>query len=270
MRWRRWGIGLMICLLGGCAAGGGVVPGEPLRVGQRESDLVAQKGQPQEVRPGPGNAKIYVYTERKLDQVAILGGGAWGKPDEVHYWLDDQGVITRVSRYPYGKKKFLFPTEEAAAPAPAAARAVPEVKTATAPPPAPPAPLPSPMGEERRRPAEPAAPPSPSTPAPAAKAAPKEMAAAAAPTTLGRPDMSAAARLELNLSREEVQQLLGLPERTEGFRVKGRAVIVWFYQLSDREGRRVSTPVLFENGRVSGWGETHYRRLLKEAAESRP
>lgn len=270
MHWRRWGIGLMVLLLSGCASGGGVAPGEPLKVGQRESDLVAQKGQPLEVRPGPNNTKIYVYAERKLDQVAILGGGAWSKPDEVHYWLNDQGVITRVSRYPYGKKKFLFPTEEAAAPAPASVAATPgqEVRTGAAPGPPSPAPVPTPVKEQPPRAAGPVAAPAPSPPAPVTQAAPQ--ATAPARGTLGRPDMSGAVRLELNQTREEVQRLLGLPERTEGFRVRGRAVIVWFYQLTDPQGRRVSTPVVFENGRVSGWGESHYRRLLKEALEGKP
>lgn len=251
---RRWWCKFLVILsLSGCAAGSAWSPGDTLPVGQREAELVAQKGQPQEVKPLPEGGKIYVYRQHRLDQVAAMGGGAWGKPDEVYYWLNEQGVITRVAHYPYGKKKFLFPTAEPAVsaaltPAPALVVAAREEREkVTGPPAASPTQLPPEPAKETARP-----------PLPASAAIP------------GKPEMSAATRLEIDLTRDEVQRLLGLPERTEGFRVKGRGVIVWFYQLTDPQGRRVLTPVVFENGRVSGWGDTHYRRLLKEASGEKP
>jgi len=70
--------------------------GDTLGVGQRVEDLVARQGQPQEIQPGPGGGKTYVYTTANLDQTAAMGGGAWVKPDQVHYRLNDQGVITNV------------------------------------------------------------------------------------------------------------------------------------------------------------------------------
>ena len=82
--------------------------------------------------------------------------------------------------------------------------------------------------------------------------------------------MDAAARLDLNMSRQEVQRLLGPPARTEGFRLHGRGVIVWFYSLANRQGRRVDTPLVFEEGRLSGWGENFYQRRLREVSGQRP
>ena len=45
--------------------GGGPNWGDTLRVGQREEELVARKGRPQEVQPGPGGDKTYIYTTQK-------------------------------------------------------------------------------------------------------------------------------------------------------------------------------------------------------------
>lgn len=82
--------------------------------------------------------------------------------------------------------------------------------------------------------------------------------------------MEAATRLELNMTREKVRQVLGPPERTEGFQATGRGVIVWFYSLENRLGRRVDTPLVFEEGRLRGWGENYYRRRLREISGPHP
>jgi hypothetical protein len=272
MTWRRfvWGL-LIVVWLGGC--GSSLTHEDILSVGQREADLVARKGQPQEVQPGPGGGKVYVYTTHSLDQVAAMGGGAWNKPSQVYYWLNDQGVVTKVARYPYGKRRFLIPSEEkpaqiAQAPASQEKVPVPAAGPAARKTPEPPAP---PAAPGPGQPAQPAPKPPPS-PAPAAIPGPQETAGApgrqAAPSL--RSDMDAASRLELNMSREEVRRLLGPPERTEGFQVKGRGVIVWFYSLASRPGRQVNTPLVFEGGRLSGWGENYYRRRLYEDSGQRP
>ena len=293
MEWRRLGLWLLVVLwLGGCATDGALGRGDTLRVGQRETDLVARKGQPQEVLPAPGGGKIYVYTTIKMDQVAAMGGGAWAKPDQVYYWLNEQGVITRVVRYPYGKRKFIFPTEKPptqvahaptpreTAPSPPVTAQAPQApapptvappKQASKPPPAPvretlAAPVPTPAGA-----AAPAAPALTPRKTPAAPP-PRKVAKApeASPALAARPDMEAATRLELNMTRDEVRRVLGLPERTEGIRAEGKAVIIWFYTLKDRQGRRMATPLVFENGRLSGWGENHYRRMLREVSSQKP
>jgi hypothetical protein len=282
MKWRRLGLGLLVLLwLGGCASSGGPGHGDTLSVGQREEELVARKGQPQEVQPEPGGGKIYVYTAGNLDQVAVMGGGAWVKPDQVYYWLNNQGVITRVVRYPYGKRKFLFPSREkptmvaaqvptspAVAPAPPASPAAVKAPEPSPPPPAPvppaPAPLASPPPEQVAQPKPKPAPAAEPMPAPTPRETARAPAVPVAPPP--RSNMAAATRLELYMSREDVQGLLGPPERTEGFRAGGRAVIIWFYLLENRQGRRVATPLVFEEGRLTGWGENHYRRRLREVS----
>ena len=245
MRWRRIGSGLLALLwLGGCASSGGLSPGGTLSVGQREEELVARQGQPQEILPAAGGGKTYVYTTYNIDQMATMSGGAWAKPDQVHYSLNDQGVITEVKRYPYGKRSFIFPSKEK--PALVASAPAPSLAQTQAP----------------RAPATAAAPPT----------APPEVAVAQAapPPAPSRSDKEGAACLELNMSREEVRRVLGSPERTEGFRAGSRGVIVWYYRLEGPQGRRAVTPLVFEDGRLSGWGENYYQRRLREMSGQQP
>jgi hypothetical protein len=75
--------------------------------------------------------------------------------------------------------------------------------------------------------------------------------------------MEAATRLELRMPREAVRRLLGVPERTEGYRMGGKNIIIWFYSLMDKQNHRVSTPLVFEDGFLSGWGDSYYLRLPK-------
>ncbi len=242
MRWRRFGLGLLVLIwLGGCASGG---PGSggTLYAGQRVEDLVARLGQPTEIKPGPGGGKTYIYTTENLDQTAIMGGGAWVKPDQVYYDINEQGIITGVKRYPYGKRSFIFPPKEK------------PVQLAQAP-------VASPQA------AAPSATPSPAPPV-AAPQAPKAPAPPTASPAKGEGE--GATRLELSMSREEVRHLLGSPESTEGFRAGGRAVVVWYYLIENPQGRRTLTPLVFEGGRLSGWGENYYRLRLREISGQQP
>lgn len=275
MRWTRFGLGVLLLVwLGGCAgAGGGLASGDTLKVGQRLEDLTARQGQPQEVQPGPDGGKIYIYTTYSLDQVAAMGGGAWNKPDQVYYWLNDQGVITRVAHYPYGKRRFLFPSDDKPAvavaapvtpvtPAPAPSPAVAAAATPAVAKPSPPQPPPVPQPQPQMTPSVP-----PAAGPPAREAASPPAARSGPPA---QSDMDAASRLELNLSREEVRRLLGNPERTEGFRAAGRALIIWFYLMESRQGRRLLTPLVFEDDRLSGWGEEYYKRRLRALPAPNP
>jgi hypothetical protein len=79
-----------------------------------------------------------------------------------------------------------------------------------------------------------------------------------------------AAQLEPDMSRDQVRRLLGDPERTEGCRLGSRAVIVWYYRLPGLQGRLESTPLVFEDGRLGGWGESYYRRRLGGAQGQKP
>jgi hypothetical protein len=244
MVWRRIGLGLLALMwLGGCA-GGGLRYGDTLSVGQREADLVARLGQPQEIKPGPGGGKTYIYTTDNLDQMAALSGGAWVKPEQVYYEINSQGIITGVNRYPYGKRSFIFPSREKPtwiAQTPAAAQQGTVPAATPTPAPAPPA---TPL-EAASKPARPAP--------PATKSAGE-----------------GGSRLELNMSREDVRRILGAPERTEGFRVGGQAVVVWYYRLESRQGRATLTPLVFEGGRLSGWGDNYYRLRLREITRQQP
>jgi hypothetical protein len=240
MTWRCFGLGLLVLLwLSACASHGGPSSFETLSVGQREADLVARKGPPQEIQTAAGGGKIYIYTTHSIDPLAALSGGAWSKPYQVYYWLNDQGVITDVIRYPYGKHNFIFPTQHKE----------PQMAQAS----------------------QPQTPPTP-TAAPTPTATPREGAGTRAEpsASLGKSDVAAATHLELHMSRAEVQRVLGPPERTEGFQTGGRAMIVWYYSLEDRQGRQVVTPLVFEEGRLSGWGERYYRRRLRETSSQQP
>ena len=86
------------------------------------------------------------------------------------------------------------------------------------------------------------------------------------PVSPARSNLEGASRLELNMSREDVRRVLGPPERTEGCRVGGRAVIVWYYLLEGPQGGRVLTLPVFEKGRLGGWGENYYRRRLRKVS----
>ena len=242
MVWRRIGLGLLALMwLAGCA-GGGLRYGGTLGSGQRQADLVARLGQPQEIKPGPGGGKTYIYTTDNLDQMAAMGGGAWVKPEQVYYEINEQGIITGVKRYPYGKRSFIFPSREKPSPlAQASAAAPPAAGRAAIPAPTPPA----------------------TPPVAASKPAPRPPAAA-------KSAEDGASRLELNMSRENVRRLLGAPERTEGFQVGRQAVVVWYYLLESRQGRRTLTPLVFEGGLLSGWGENYYRLRLREITRQQP
>jgi len=250
MMWRRMASCLLALIwLGGCA-GGGLRYGDTLGVGQREADLVARLGQPQEIKPGPGGGKTYIYTTDNLDQMATMSGGAWVKPSQVYYDINAQGIITGVNRYPYGKRSFIFPSKEKPAQiAQAPAATVPAVTP-------PPAPAPA----LRPAPAPPATPPE----------AARTLAPPAPPAAKSAGVREEASRLELNMSREDVRRILGAPESTEGFRAGGQAMVVWYYQLESHQGRVTLTPLVFEGGRLSGWGENYYRLRLREITRQQP
>jgi len=260
MGWRDFGpLVLAMWCLGGCAGMelGGREPGPG--PGHSVEELVAQNGQPQEILSGPQGGQIYVYKRTQMAHPAIMGGGAWGKPEDTLFWLDAQGKIYKVTYYPYGKRRFIFPTEEepgvAARPTPQAAPE--EVAPAV---PSPPGPSPT----VTLAPTPPAAPALKPTPAPTPTPAP-------APTRISPQEgMAASTRLELRMSKGEVEHLLGVPDHTEGFLVGNTPVVIWFYVLEDRHGRRVVTPLVFREGRLTGWGEAYYQRVLGEVRGQRP
>ena len=240
-----WLAGMALLIVGGCAAGqtNGNSAGA---VGMSEAELLGQKGQPQQTIARPEGGKILVYEKQRLDHVAVMGSGAWDKPEQMYYWLDAQGKVEKVRYYPYGKRKFIFPSDEEREDFPPTPKKL--TKDMAASPPQAPAAVPAPS--------RPLVSPAPQKPEPAGSQVP---AAVASPR-----GMREAARLELLMSKEDVARLLGLPDRTEGFWAEGKQVMVWTYRLGDPGGRQVLTPLVFENGRLSGWGDAYYLTILKK------
>ena len=243
---------MVLLVVGGCTAG--QLNGNPAdAVGMQAAELIAQKGQPQQIIPTPEGGKILIYENRRMDQVAIMGGGTWDKPEQTYYWLNAQGQVEKTKYFPYGKRKFLFeqPAQVAAAPVPARPQAAPAAKEA-----------------DTKKPLQTAA-PVPAAPLPqgAQAAAPQKsepiVSKAAAPVPAHK-GMKEAAGLELRMTKVEVTRLLGVPERTEGFMTEGKQVVIWTYRLGDLGGHQVVTPLVFENGRLSGWGDAYYQAMLKK------
>lgn len=217
-------IGVWILCTLGCASLSGSIMSTPAKVGEHEATLVARIGQPQEIQ-GAGETKIYLYRSDLLEPIAGMGGGVWSQPMETRYHINEQGIITSISIYPYGKRAFLFAHREKG-------------------PDKAPAPDPKPRQEEAKE----------------AKIEPSSERGPA-PTPSRAASYSVAA-LELNLTQEEVMQLLGLPPRTEGFLSSGKPLVVWFYVLNDEHGQPLTTPLVFHQKRLIGWGEPYYRKIM--------
>jgi hypothetical protein len=227
----RFGLSVILLFwINACAAIEGTGGSDLIEAGQTEAELVKKRGQPQEILPTPQGGKIYVYTTYRIDQLAVMGSGAWAKPEQTYYWLDPQGIVTKAAYYPYGKKAFIF-SDKAEAPAK-------EVVTAHQ----------TPVAARQESPSP-------------GEAAPRAETAKPAPPSV---DREAHTRLEPNMSKDGVRRLLGLPDRTEGFTMEGKSIVVWFYPLKDRQGRMVSTPLVFEKNRLVGWGERYYQQLHKK------
>lgn len=213
----------VLCTLG-CANLSGSATSTPVKVGEDEAALVARIGQPQEIQRA-GDTKIYLYRSELLEPIAGMGGGVWSQPMETRYQVNEQGIITSISVYPYGKRTFLF-TQKGKDPDK----------------------VPTPDQKPRKKEAkETKIQPSP------------EKRPAAIPSRAGKNSVAA---LELNLTQEEVMQLLGPPPRTEGFISSGKPLVIWFYVLNDEDGQPLTTPLVFHQKRLIGWGERYYRKIM--------
>ena len=144
--------------------------------------------------------------------MATMGGGVWAKTEQVYYYLDPQGRITKVNYYPYGKWKFLLHQEGApgsTAQASAQPPSGPEVTPVASPTPITPqepAPLPAATSPPIALPEKQAQPPRVALASPPKEyrvVAPASMAAKAGP------DVEATTHLELNMTKEEVRRGLG-------------------------------------------------------------
>lgn len=73
-------------------------------------------------------------------------------------------------------------------------------------------------------------------------------------------------QLEMGSTRSEVVEEMGTPSDSEAFTVDGEEVRVLFYRTqhkhSDGEtSRDETTPLIFKNDLLVGWGENTYREL---------
>lgn len=74
--------------------------------------------------------------------------------------------------------------------------------------------------------------------------------------------------LPLGTPIEEVTDLLGQPDFTEAFSAADGDYRVFFYRTHHRHSdgettRDETTPVVFLNGKVHGYGDDYYRRLMR-------
>ncbi len=74
--------------------------------------------------------------------------------------------------------------------------------------------------------------------------------------------------LELGDSKKMVLSELGEPKRTEKYAIDGKDYDIWIYQTKrnyqdGREPDDLFTPVVFENGKLSGWGRNYYDTTIK-------
>ena len=180
----------------------------------REAELIAKKGQPQQIIPTPEGGKILVYENHRMDQVAIMGGGTWDKPEQTYYWLSPQGQVEKTKYFPYGKRKFLFnpdkePIQAAAAPGPGAASnstTAPRRRT--------------PRNLSRRHLQDLRA-SLPQVPQAAAPQKTEPIVAKASAPVPAHKGMKEAAGLELRMSKAEVTRLLGCQNVPRGFWLRG-------------------------------------------------
>lgn len=74
------------------------------------------------------------------------------------------------------------------------------------------------------------------------------------------------ARLEIGMSREEVRDRLGRPDISEAFTREGADYRILYYRTQHNRSdgkttRDETTPLVFRDGRLEGWGETLLRRI---------
>lgn len=74
------------------------------------------------------------------------------------------------------------------------------------------------------------------------------------------------ARLEIGMSLAEVRERLGRPDITEAFTRDGTEFRIYHYRTQHRRGdgkttRDETTPLVFRDGRLEGWGDTLLRRI---------
>lgn len=78
------------------------------------------------------------------------------------------------------------------------------------------------------------------------------------------------AHLEIGQTRSEVEERLGRPDFTEAYTHEGSEYLILHYRTQHRKGdgettRDETTPLVFRDGHLEGWGDTVYQRVTKGA-----
>ena len=75
--------------------------------------------------------------------------------------------------------------------------------------------------------------------------------------------------LEMDMSKQDVMKIMGNPDLNEAYKsLHGKSVVIFFYytQRKRNDGnvtKDETTPVVFENGRLVGWGSEFYETKRK-------
>jgi len=77
--------------------------------------------------------------------------------------------------------------------------------------------------------------------------------------------------LKIGMSKKEVVELMGSPNKTEAYAMKGNKTVEFlFYRTQgwrihdDSDGDHQFTPFTFVNDKLEGWGRNYYNRILKQ------
>jgi len=80
-------------------------------------------------------------------------------------------------------------------------------------------------------------------------------------------------RLELDMTKEEVLRIMGTPNLNEAYKLPDEgSLLVWFYYTNRKWANGNITkdecmPLVFENGKLIGWGDEFYVNKIKVAVE---
>lgn len=79
--------------------------------------------------------------------------------------------------------------------------------------------------------------------------------------------------LNTGASKQEVLNKMSNPHRNERYITNGKEMDIWFYRTSwnadDMETDDEFTPMVFENGKLIGWGRNYYDQTVKLKADIR-
>ena len=80
-------------------------------------------------------------------------------------------------------------------------------------------------------------------------------------------------RLDLGMTKEQVVQIMGKPDLNEAYQTAdGGALVILFYYTNRKWAdsnitKDECTPLVFENGKLIGWGDEFYQSKIKVEVE---